>query len=289
MSIEVRQFLGLSNESGPFESLHINQNICSPQSTLYGGCALALAIEYLESKYERNLVMASTQFIGQSYSGQALRFASTTGVNGKSFTQSTVNTYADGKHQFQTEGSLGSRQTPCEIRGKKAPLDVLHPLDCKRVPHLEFTEGFISPRFEIRHDPNLNPFSPNSSNKVSPTSPTLSTFWAQMPECLEVSAASLAILADIAPSATNMWTGQFMIASSLDNTIRILNLAQSDWILCEMELSGINHGIAHTTMNMWNEDGVLLAVASQSYILRPLEMFKQFNNDNLAEAAERIS
>jgi acyl-CoA thioesterase len=62
--------------------------------------------------------------------------------------------------------------------------------------------------------------------------------------------------------------------NSLDNHLRILKLEQSEWVLCDCEVKGLNKGFAHASMNIWSESGALMAYASQSIIFREFDFKK---------------
>ena len=53
-----------------------------------------------------------------------------------------------------------------------------------------------------------------------------------------------------------------------NNTIRYANLADSEWVLCENHMDFVGDGFGYGSVNMWNEQGVLLATASQTVIVR---------------------
>ncbi len=59
--------------------------------------------------------------------------------------------------------------------------------------------------------------------------------------------------------------------SSLDNTIRLIRLTQTKWILAEISIQALDSGLGHGDVRMFAEDGRLLALASQSLILRTRE------------------
>ncbi len=98
--------------------------------------------------------------------------------------------------------------------------------------------------------------------------------WARIPELDRISSASIALMADYLPVSAGSLLGRTAGGNSLDNSLRILNVEQTDWILCDCELRGIQNGFGHATMNMWAQSGALLAVASQSFIFREFDFKK---------------
>jgi acyl-CoA thioesterase II len=56
--------------------------------------------------------------------------------------------------------------------------------------------------------------------------------------------------------------------NSLDNTIRIARLEPTDWVLLDIRVHAVHGGFGHGAVLLWSESGELLAVASQSTIVR---------------------
>ncbi|MDQ1400531.1 MAG: hypothetical protein QOE07_2368, partial [Acidimicrobiaceae bacterium] len=56
--------------------------------------------------------------------------------------------------------------------------------------------------------------------------------------------------------------------NSLDNTIRVVQLVASEWILCDIHFLAVANGFGHGRAHLWSEDGTLLGIASQSVIVR---------------------
>jgi acyl-CoA thioesterase len=55
---------------------------------------------------------------------------------------------------------------------------------------------------------------------------------------------------------------------SLDNTIRIVQLEPTEWVLLDIRLHALVGGYAQGTAFMWSESGTLLATASQSLSIK---------------------
>ena len=91
---------------------------------------------------------------------------------------------------------------------------------------------------------------------------------ARLPGQFEPSSAWLAVLGDYVPSGVAQALGRPSIGNSLDNTIRVVQLVPSEWILCDIHILAIANGFGHGRAHLWSEDGTLLGVASQSVIVR---------------------
>ena len=55
---------------------------------------------------------------------------------------------------------------------------------------------------------------------------------------------------------------------SLDNTIRMVQLEETEWVLCDIRMDALVNGYAQGTAYMWSERGTLLATASQSLAIK---------------------
>ena len=76
------------------------------------------------------------------------------------------------------------------------------------------------------------------------------------------------MLADFVPSGTGHALGRHAGADSLDNTIRIRELVQTEWMLLDIRIHGVRSGFVHGRMHIFSQDGILMATGSQSAILR---------------------
>ena len=89
--------------------------------------------------------------------------------------------------------------------------------------------------------------------------------WAHIPALIEdVDATALGILGDFVPMAIGQALGLAAGGNSLDNTIRIVKLVPTKWVLLDIYIDAIDRGFGHARVNMFAEDGTLMATASQS-------------------------
>jgi acyl-CoA thioesterase II len=95
-----------------------------------------------------------------------------------------------------------------------------------------------------------------------------SALWARMPEVLEMSAATLAILGDYVPFGIGQALGERAGGNSLDNTLRVGLLVPTEWVLLDIRVHAVRNGFGHGDVHLWADDGTLLATASQSTIVR---------------------
>ncbi len=126
------------------------------------------------------------------------------------------------------------------------------------------SKGTIRSRMEMRIASGR--FGDNRRGK--PSEDGRSALWCRLPDAPDISAATLAIIADWMPAGVGHALGRRAGGNSLDNTIRVFGLEDSEWVLCDIRVHGVHSGLGHGLMHLWSERGTLLATASQSFILR---------------------
>ena len=94
------------------------------------------------------------------------------------------------------------------------------------------------------------------------------SLWIRPKRAVEVDPALLAVIADQLPNAVGNALGMNAGGTSLDNSLRILRLVPTSWILADIQVDGVESGVAHGAMRLFAETGELMAVASQSLVLR---------------------
>ncbi len=99
-----------------------------------------------------------------------------------------------------------------------------------------------------------------------------SALWVRLPEeddsRLEVSAGALAILGDYVPFGISQSQGFWWPSNSLDNTIRIVSLAKTDWVLVDVRVEGNRRRIRPWDRVPVVGVGRVVGAASQSALLR---------------------
>ena len=102
---------------------------------------------------------------------------------------------------------------------------------------------------------------------VPPGSPD-SALWARVPGHLTPSAATLAIFGDYVSGAVSQPIGRRAMGRSLDNTLRMVQLKPTEWVLCDIRIHALVGGYGQGIAFLWSEEGDLLATASQSIAVR---------------------
>ena len=62
--------------------------------------------------------------------------------------------------------------------------------------------------------------------------------------------------------------GNAPLAQVVDNTLRIQRVVPADWVLLDIAVHGVHRGFGHGRVHQYDREGVLLATASQTAIVR---------------------
>lgn len=231
------------------------------RGSLFGGAGLAAGIVALEQATEKPVIWATGQYLSLTQQPVTLDLEVLLPAIGRNITQGRAVGHLEDKEVITVLGACGERPNVAEGLWDKMPV-APKPEDCQPLERHHDGET-IHNYVDIRIARGVFGFS--GSGEYSGDNGTL--LWARMPR-IEHDAAALAIIADYMPSALGNALGRIMSCTSLDNTIRIAKRAPSEWILCENRIEFVGQGFGYGRVNMWSEQGELLATASQSMIVR---------------------
>ena len=261
--MDAKTFLGLNPTDEPTRwSLDVTTQLITPGQFLFGGCGLGAAVVAMEEASGRPLIWATAQYVSYAMLGSTLDIEVEITAVGGHVTQARA-TGLDGDRQVLTvNAALGTNDVA--IGGVwETPPEVPAPLDCppRRLPpevlnslfeHVE-TRQAIGRTFEQIDG---TPGTPNTA------------LWARVPGHLEPSAGMLAIFGDYLSGGVANPIGQRVMGRSLDNTIRMVQLEPTEWVLLDMRMHALVNGYAQGIVFMWSETGTLLGTASQSLAIK---------------------
>lgn len=261
--MDARKFLGLEPTDDPMRwRLPVTPAVSTPGRFLYGGCALAAGLVALEEASGRPTVWATAQYLSFAPTGSEVEWEVVLAAVGRHTTQGRAIARVGDVEIITVNAALG--RSDLEVSGTwiTAP-DVPPPAQCRRqeVPPL-FADTVLT-RVEHR----LAKGRLFSMLDGTPGGPD-SAFWARLPGHLEPSAATLAVIGDYVAGAVAQPIGRRILGRSLDNTLRVVELVPTEWVLCDIHVHALHHGFGHGEAFLFAEDGTLLAVASQSNSVR---------------------
>lgn len=266
--MHIDEFLGIQSTHNPHRwVLPITPGISTLGNFMFGGCGLATAVTVLEQTCDRPLIWATAQYLSYGKTGSILDLDVRAPVAGKNVTQARAVGHVGDREVLTVNAALGRREIGVSGNYASCP-DVPPPEECEpdawrsRLPDTMSIEK----RADIRLA--MGRVKGGWVGDQRPK-PGRSALWVRMKEGLELSSATLAIIADWVPSGLSQSVrGGRVGGNSLDNTIRIYDLYPTEWILCDIRIHGIQNGFGHGTAHLWTEDGRLMATASQSLIVR---------------------
>jgi acyl-CoA thioesterase len=264
--MDARAFLGLQPSHNPYRwHLPVTHGISTGGGFLFGGCGLGAAISALEGTSGRSCVWATAQYLSYAKPGEVMDIDVTIAVGGHQITQARAVGHVGNREILTVNAALGHRPIAHEGQWGGAPDGIPRPEDCPpRTLFRHQPENSINTRLELRIAKGRSWEDLDGSHGDGQT-----LAWARLPDMLEeVDAPALAILGDYVPMGVGQALGVLGGGNSLDNTLRTGQLVPTEWVLLDIRVDAVRHGFGQGTVHMWAEDGTLLAVASQSCIVR---------------------
>ena len=261
--MEARHFLGVE----PIDDLlhwrmEVRPDLATPEGFLFGGCGLGAAVSALEAASERPLICTSGQFLSYAPRGSIVEWELTLAVVGRHMTHGRAVARVDGHDVMAVTAALGVAEPDVSGIWVDRPA-VPGPDECPTRSLPAMFSNSILERIEVRaargrhfEEVDGNPGSPDSS------------VWVRLPDQRTPSSATLAIIGDYIPHAVSQPIGRRVMARSLDNTLRIVQLRPSAWILCDIWILALAGGYGQGTATIWSHEGQLLATANQSFRAR---------------------
>jgi acyl-CoA thioesterase len=273
-------FLGLTATEGERSFRFIvAPHLARLDGRLYGGTAIAVSITAAELVSERSALWMTTQFVSTAPAGAEIDVRAEVLAPGHRTNQVRVTgTNHAGEVMFASLGATGHHRDggmqgvfenppevdlPADAAPRGTPFDLM-------VGHLDREDlrgslpagaGFTS-AIEMRE--------PVIRRHPDP-GPGRLCVWVRRRDRAPVTPALVAFMADMVPLSISVACGQPAFGMSLDNSIRIGSFEETEWVLVDLRphlaVGDYGHGAAH----IWSERGHLLATASQSATLRPLD------------------
>lgn len=262
LTVDVRDWLGLEPTHDPMRwHLPITPKVSVRSRFLFGGGALGAAVAALEATTRRPIVWATAQYLDYAPVGSVMDLDVTVAVAGHNTTQARLIGHVGEKEIVTVNAALGLRQLDL-VEQWPTPPTVRPAEECPPRERLgaESLTHHLDQRWAMAPDARLGGPTGHGSGTVC--------VWTRLPVDIEPSAATLAILGDWVPMGIGTATERSISSNSLDNTIRVLDVRETEWFLLEIRPAGIRNGFGHGDLRIWADDETLMAIASQSTLVR---------------------
>lgn len=261
--MDAQSFLGMLPVNDDLHwKMRVEPRLATPDF-LFGGCGLAAALVALEKASGRTTVWATAQYLSYAATHSVMEWGVTLAAIGRHVTQGRAVGVVDGREILTVNAALGQYRPTAKGIWVEPPV-VAPPEECPpRYLPQTFRNTIIdtvdtrSAKGRTLDELDGKPGSPNSA------------LWARLPGLLATSAATLAIFGDYVAGAASDPLGQPVMSRSLDNTLRVVQLKPTEWVLCDIRMHAVTGGYAQGLAHLWSQDGTLMATASQSFVVRP--------------------
>lgn len=261
--MDSRAFLGLSQTSEQSFVLSVEPRLTTSGGFLFGGAGLGAGIAALETVSQRRCTWATAQYLSYARRDEKVEIDVTIAVAGSSVTQARAVCRVGEREVLTVNAALGDRNFSAAGQFVTMP-ETVSPQDARPRPlrpdHANSIMEALDMRFSKGRDFSELDGTPSDGRTM---------MWVRIKSLVDgIDAAALGILGDFVPMAAGQALGLRAGGNSLDNTIRFANLVPTDWVLLDIQIESVQRGFAHGTIQMFAEDGTLLATASQSCIAR---------------------
>jgi acyl-CoA thioesterase-2 len=261
------EFLGMAAVGDDLHwRLTVVPELTTPGKFLFGGCGLGAALVALEAASGRPTVWSTAQYLSYAPTHSVVDLTVTLAAEGRRITQGRVVGTVDEREILTVNAAAGSPGSLDAGGVWVSPPEVPPPDECppRRLP--DFSSASIFDRIDVRLAKGLS-FEEVTAGRSGEGDPA-SALWARVPGHLEPSAATLAIIGDYVSGGVSQPLGRRVMSRSLDNTLRVVRLRPTEWILCDIRIQALVDGYGQGVAYLWSEEGSLLATASQSMSVR---------------------
>jgi acyl-CoA thioesterase II len=238
--------------------------LTTPGNFLFGGCALGGALVALEEAAGRPTIWATAQYLSYAPTHSLVEWDVTLAVEGGRVTQGRAVGRVGEREILTVNAALGQDQHALNGIWVTPPV-VPPPEECPpRVLPVAFRDTIMD-KVDVRVAKGLT-----FDQMVGQPGDPDSALWARLPGHLTPSAATLAIFGDYVSGSASQPLGRRSRGRSLDNTLRVVQLRPTEWVLCDIRIHALINGYAQGVAFLWSQEGELLATASQSFVVRLL-------------------
>ena len=271
MGVDTR-LLGLkpTNADATEARFTLAPHLCRPDGALFGGTGLSAALAAMEMASGKPALWSTVQFVASASVGEQVECQNALVARGRYTDQVQVNGTVDGRLVFTALGSTATRRDE-GISGIGLRMPTVAPVD-DSPPFGGNRSRSWSENGEVGHH-RVSEFREAQLVDSSADNPGHMLTWARITGEACTTAAKLGFLADMVPVAVCRAIGVAGAGRSLDNSLRVGQLVDTEWVLLEHEGHVADGGYGYGLVHIWSPDGVLMATGSQTARLFSIESF----------------
>jgi acyl-CoA thioesterase len=273
-SLDAR-LIGLEAVGEPSEGrlrFPLTPHLCRPDGKLYGGTGIAATVAAMELVTGRPTLWASSQLVGVPMLGDVVDVLVEPLARGHYVDQVRVTASVGGVVAFAAVGSTatvradglsGTGETMPRVTAPDDSTDRMGSSQARRwgsdggPGHHRVSQ--MRTALPLDGEP---PFAPGHL-----------CMWARLVDETTTTAAKLGFLGDMVPIAACDAAGVQGAGTSLDNSLRVGHLVDSEWVLLDIHGSIAHGGYGYGVAHLWSPDGVLLGTAHQTAKLFSFQSF----------------
>jgi acyl-CoA thioesterase-2 len=242
-------------------SFSLVPHLCRPDGALYGGTAVAAACAAMELVTGRPTLWVSVQLVSSAQRDDEVDVHVEVVAAGRRIDQVRLSAMVDGRLVFAAVGSAATPKIGA-ISGTGPRMPLVAPPDP--------TGGPLFGRARWDHDGETGHHRVAQFVEAARLDdgiddlPGHVLMWARLLDETTTTAAKLGFLADMVPVAVCRAAGVMGAGTSLDNSLRIGHLVDSEWVLLELQGHVAADGYGYGDVRLWSPDGTLLGSGSQT-------------------------
>ena len=256
--MSVVELLGLRTMEDPLRfQVHVHEGTVTAGGALQGGAGTGAVVTAMELASGRPTAWVTGHFLRHAAPDAVLDLEVELCVVGHRVTQAAARLSAGDQEVMRASGAFGTRDLGLEHTWV-SPIEAPPPQRCPVRP--EFALGDWEARRAVGRLREELDGSPG---------PGRSATWFGRPGGKRlVTPGELAMVGDCCALEVSDAVGFYARNNSLDNTLRMVEPAETEWILSDVRISSLQRGFATVTSHLWSENGVLMAVFSQTLVVR---------------------
>ena len=257
-----QEFLGMVVDGSTDASVEVTYRLMSPRGAFYGGAGVALACAMMEQTTGRDAVWTTVQFVSGAAHTDRIDLHADVVATGHRTSQVRVRAHTGGREVFTAVGATAAENDKVSRNFASMP-SVSAPEECTRAEWpsaadpgrdaLRDHRGAGSSGARRRRRWRSAEHGPVGARRGPPG----------------VDAGDARVRRRRRPDGVPPRAGQHQPGGkSLDNSLRVGQRVDTDWVLLALHPEVANHGYAHGTVHLWAPDGTLMGTASQTFVLR---------------------